>query len=105
MSLDLPIFKTFGMYESGGFHCVSTHNSFNMTTAGKPLPGVDTMIFGKDENGHGEICMRGSHVFMGYINNLEETEKIMDTDGWLHSGDLGYIDKNDGFSLYHRSTN
>lgn len=94
MSLDLPILEAFGMSESSGAHCVSTIDQFNLTTIGKPLAGVETMIANKDENGHGEICMRGRHVFMGYIGEQEKTDEALDDDGWLHSGDLGYIDSN-----------
>lgn len=94
MSLDLPIFEAFGMSESGGAHCVSAKEYFNVNTVGKPLPGVETLLYNKDEHGHGEICMRGRHVFMGYINELEKTAEALDKDGWLHSGDLGYIDQN-----------
>lgn len=93
MSLDLPLFEAFGMSESGGAHCVSTAEQFNLTTIGKPLPGVETNILNKDDNGHGEVCMRGRHVFMGYINDEEKTAEALDDDGWLHSGDLGYIDQ------------
>lgn len=94
MSLDLPIFEAFGMSESGGAHCVSTNEYFNVNTVGKPLPGVETLLHNKDENGHGEVCMRGRHVFMGYINEPDKTNEALDSDGWLHSGDLGYIDQN-----------
>lgn len=94
MSLDLPIVEAFGMSESGGAHCVATPDSFNLETIGKQLPGVETKIINKDENGHGEICMRGRHVFMGYINEAEKTAEALDDEGWLHSGDLGYVDAN-----------
>lgn len=94
MSLDLPIFEAFGMSESCGAHCVSTMDYFNLNTVGKALPGVETLILNKDELGHGEVCMRGRHVFMGYINEPEKTAEALDDDGWLHSGDLGYIDLN-----------
>lgn len=94
MSLDLPILEAFGMSESSGAHCVSTIDQFNLTTIGKQLAGVETMIANKDENGHGEICMRGRHVFMGYIGEQAKTDEALDEDGWLHSGDLGYIDAN-----------
>lgn len=94
MSLDMPILEAFGMSESGGAHCISSIDQFNLTTIGRAMPGVDTLILNKDENGHGEICMRGRHVFMGYINEQEKTDEALDDDGWLHSGDLGYVDGN-----------
>lgn len=36
--------------------------------------------------------MRGRHIFMGYINDLDKTNEAIDKDGWLNSGDIGYID-------------
>lgn len=94
MSLDLPIMEAFGMSESCGAHCVSTEDHFNLKTIGRALPGVETKFLNKDENGHGEICMRGRHVFMGYINEVAKTVEAIDDDGWLHSGDLGFTDQN-----------
>lgn len=102
MSLDLPIVEAFGMSESGGAHCVSSPESFNLETIGKQLPGVETKIINKDENGHGEICMRGRHVFMGYINEEEKTIETLDDEGWLHSGDIGYVDTNGFFYITGR---
>lgn len=92
MSLDLPIVDAFGMSECGGAQSLATPDSFNLQTIGRTLPGIETSCINKDENGHGELCLRGRHVFMGYINESEKTKEALDEDGWLHSGDIGYID-------------
>lgn len=55
MGMDLPIVEAFGMSESGGAQCLSSPDEFNLTTIGKPLPGVDTLIANPDDQGHGEV--------------------------------------------------
>ncbi|XP_053674824.1 very long-chain-fatty-acid--CoA ligase bubblegum [Anopheles nili] len=92
MSLDLPINEAFGMSESSGAHSLTAPDSYNFDTIGKPLGGCETKIDKPDERGHGEICMRGRHILMGYIGEEAKTREAIDDDGWLHSGDVGYID-------------
>uniref|UniRef100_A0A2M4A0Z1 long-chain-fatty-acid--CoA ligase n=1 Tax=Anopheles triannulatus TaxID=58253 RepID=A0A2M4A0Z1_9DIPT len=93
MSLDLPINEAFGMSESSGAHSLTAPDSYNFDTIGKPLSGCETKIDKPDERGHGEICMRGRHILMGYIGEEAKTRDAVDEDGWLHSGDVGYIDE------------
>lgn len=57
------------------------------------MPGAEIKIDNPDEKGDGEICFRGRHVFMGYLNEERKTREAIDEDGWLHSGDIGRIDK------------
>jgi acyl-CoA synthetase (AMP-forming)/AMP-acid ligase II len=40
-----------------------------------------------------KVCMKGRHVFMGYLNNEQKTTESLDEDGYLHSGDIGKLDK------------
>ncbi|XP_065357517.1 very long-chain-fatty-acid--CoA ligase bubblegum [Calliphora vicina] len=92
LSLDLKILDAFGMSETAGCHSLCLPDTMQLTSIGKTLGGCETKIINKDENGHGEICVRGRHVFMGYIDNKEKTEEALDDECWLHSGDVGYVD-------------
>lgn len=73
---------------------------FRVSTVGRPLEGVEVKIVDvntKKEvpNGTiGEICARGYNIMKGYYKMPEATRQAIDEDGWLHTGDLGYIDQN-----------
>ncbi len=64
-------------------------------SVGFPLPGIDVSIFEPDKDGIGEIIVKSPTVMLGYYDNDVATKETI-IDGWLHTGDLGYIDK-DGF--------
>lgn len=96
MSLDMPIIEIFGMSESSGGHSFSKTDAPSFETIGKGLPGVLTKIRNPDENGCGEIVIKGRHVMMGYVAELDKTFESIDEDGWLSTGDIGHID-NDGY--------
>ena len=59
---------------------------------GKVFPGAEMKIDNPGPNGDGEICMRGRHVFMGYLHDDRKTKETIDENGWLHSGDIGRMD-------------
>jgi long-chain-fatty-acid--CoA ligase ACSBG len=92
ISLDLPLMEAFGMSECSGAHTFTLQQEYNFDTIGKAMLGSETKFINKDENGQGELLMKGRHIFMGYINELEKTKEALDEDGYIHSGDLGYID-------------
>lgn len=95
----------FGQTEASPItHLTHIEDSFEKRTetVGKNLPHQQVKIV-DTENGEtlplgeeGEICFRGYHIMNGYYNDKQATEKAIDNDGWLHSGDLGEMDE-DGY--------
>lgn len=73
-------------------------------SAGHLIPGIDVKVVNKDENGIGELCFRGGNIMLGYYNNKEATDETI-RDGWLYTGDLGYVDENDFIYLTGRVKN
>lgn len=65
----------------------------NNKSAGYLFPLSECKIVDKDEDGFGEICFRGPTVMMGYYKDPERSAQAIDSDGWYHTGDLGYIDE------------
>ncbi len=88
----------YGLTECAPLAIINHDRCRTTDSIGEPLPGVDAKIINKDENGVGEICVRGGMVMLGYFNNPEETAKVMDEEGFFHTGDLGYMD---GKGRYH----
>jgi long-chain acyl-CoA synthetase len=66
-----------------------------MGSVGRPLPGVEVRIIEPDERGVGEIAVRGPNITLGYYRNLSATQGAI-REGWLHTGDMGYLDR-DGY--------
>lgn len=53
-------------------------------------------------NQRGEICIRGSQIMKGYLNDDEATATTVDVEGWLHTGDVGYVDDDDEVFIVDR---
>ena len=101
-----PLSQGYGMSEVSSAACCSCNGNFRSLSVGYPLLMNTMGIFKPDSteeldyNEEGEICITGPAVMLGYLNNPEESEKVMikhpDGQVWIHSGDLGYMDE-DGF--------
>ncbi len=85
---------------------VAGNNDFfvNKSSVGLPIPNVEYKISNPDENGIGEILVKGPNVMLGYYNNEKETNKVL-IDGWFHTGDLGKIDDEGWLYITGRSKN
>lgn len=85
----------YGMTECGPIICYEDYGRFRKGSCGKPAPRMEVRIL--SDNPHkvaGEIVTRGTNVMLGYYKNPEETAEAIDAEGWLHTGDLGTMDKN-----------
>jgi long-subunit acyl-CoA synthetase (AMP-forming) len=77
---------------------------FRKGSAGHILSQIEVEILNKNEEGIGEIAIKGPNVMMGYYNDPEATSKCL-IDGWFHTGDLGYLDKEGYIYITGRSKN
>jgi acyl-CoA synthetase (AMP-forming)/AMP-acid ligase II len=103
--------QAYGMTETTGTICMlppedhDPEGNQRMRSAGKPLPGVEIRILGDDGQALpvgevGEVVTRSSNNMIGYWNLPEATAKTMTADGWIHTGDAGYLDA-DGYLYIH----
>ncbi len=69
---------------------------------GPTLPGVESKLIDLNDQGVGEVCIRGPNVFKGYYRNEEATKETFTDDGWFKTGDLGIIDKDDYLQITGR---
>ncbi|MFD2740420.1 class I adenylate-forming enzyme family protein [Sulfitobacter aestuarii] len=97
----------YGMTETTAGVC-ATRNPIGSPdiSVGPALPGVevaiDDAVPGGGE-GSGEVLTRGGHVMLGYYRNPEETAKVLDAEGWMHTGDLGRLDAQGHLHILGRS--
>lgn len=89
--LGIPILQGYGLTEAAPVVSVNPPSKPKNNSVGKSIPGVEVKIDEPDENGVGELIIRGPNVMLGYYNNKEATQEVL-KNGWLYTGDLGYID-------------
>lgn len=85
----------YGLTETSPVITAENDESIRYGSVGFPMINVEVKIHEPNENGIGEIIAKGPNVMLGYYENEEATKEVL-IDGWFHTGDLGYIDK-DGF--------
>jgi len=90
-SVGLPTLQGYGLTETSPVVSCNPINNIKVETVGPPFKGNQVKI-AED----GEILVRGENVMLGYWNKEEETKKVI-IDGWLHTGDIGEINSEDGY--------
>ena len=85
----------YGMTEAAPVLAAENTWEHKAGSIGLAMPGVDLVIDDPNEEGIGELIARGPNIMSGYYENDEETAKVL-ADGWLHTGDLAYLDE-DGY--------
>ena len=98
LALGVPMVEVWGMTESCG---AATYTPATRIKPGLDRPGLPVQR-GAARPGHGELLVRGTNVFMGYLNQPEKTAETIDADGWLHTGDVGTQDSDGYFRITDR---
>lgn len=99
-AIGIPMYQGYGLSEASPVISANTPSHHKLGSSGKPMPYMDIRIVGEDgkecETGkQGEIVIKGGNVMLGYWENEEATRETI-VDGWLYTGDLGYLDA-DGY--------
>jgi long-chain acyl-CoA synthetase len=96
-ALGVNLKQIYGQTEVAGISVVHRNGDIKFDTVGHPIPGTEVKI-AED----GEILTRSPSVFLGYFKNPEATEKTL-IDGWLYSGDKGFIDDDGHLVVFDRT--
>jgi len=105
-SINFPYTVGYGMTECAPIISYEDWDKFKAGSCGKAAPRMEVQILSRDpQNIPGEIVTRGDNVMLGYYKNQEATDEVIDADGWLHTGDLGVIDKEGNITIKGRSKN
>ena len=95
LDLGINLLQGYGLTETSPVLAGENDKYKRAGSVGFPLPGLDVKIADANRDGIGEILAHGPTVMIGYVDNQEATDEVLN-DGWFHTGDLGYFDK-DGF--------
>jgi long-chain acyl-CoA synthetase len=96
-SLGINVKQLYGMTESSALICIQQDGDVKLDTVGPPLPGVEVRV-----SPSGEVLYRSPGVFQGYYKNAEATRETLE-EGWVHSGDAGWFDKDGHLKIIDRA--
>ncbi len=94
----------YGMTECGPLISYASWNTTKLGASGRPVDTLEVTIdSGNPHKEIGEIILRGENVMLGYYKNEEATREIIDDDGWMHTGDLGLMDRENNIFIKGRN--
>jgi long-chain acyl-CoA synthetase len=94
----------YGMTECGPLISYASWDTTKLGASGRPVDTLEVTIDSPDpQNQVGEIILRGENVMLGYYKNEKATKEIIDEKGWMHTGDLGVMDKDGNIFIKGRS--
>jgi long-chain acyl-CoA synthetase len=99
----VQVLQGYGLTETSPVTNVNVPGALRFGSVGRAIPGVQCRIDTSEwkavterATAEGEICFKGPNIMQGYWRNDRATEEVFDDEGWFHTGDIGYVDK-DGF--------
>lgn len=103
--LGIDFIQGYGLTETSPIINLNPKEHYKETSVGKTLPRIDMKILNPDERGVGEIVVKGAMVMKGYFEMPEATKDAFTEDGYLKTGDLGYLDDENYLYLTGRAKN
>ena len=103
--LGLNFLQGYGLTETSPILTLNPPEHFKVDSVGRVLSFVDMIIADKDSEGIGEIRVKGPNITRGYLDDAENTAALFDENGYLRTGDLGYLDSENYLYLKGRAKN
>ena len=104
-ALGITILNGYGITECAPLISANRNKYQKPGSVGTPILACRIKIDNPDENGEGEICVKGPNVMLGYYNNPEATAEVFDKDGFFHTGDYGKLDEEGWIYITGRKKN
>lgn len=104
--IDFPYTIAYGMTECGPIICHSHWTELKLASCGKVAARMGAKVLSRNPSAiAGELVCRGANLMLGYYKNEEATRQVIDTEGWLHTGDMATIDENGNVFIKGRCKN
>ena len=104
-SFGVEVYQGYGLTETSPVIAAEHKGCYNPGSIGKLLPSWEGKILDPNEQGIGELAVKGDSVMLGYYENEEANKEVFTEDGFFRTGDLAYFDKNDFIFITGRQKN